>query len=600
MPFRKEFHDILPLIEEPLSVIELAKAGCLPPVLHINHIAQLLYPDDVKIQEATKVLLKAVIRKNDLNVVTVEEYSRMTMEHEQSRVPKKYKNPEPPGLLFTLSGCAVGYQETDLLPEDEGLDRNKRRMFVVHRDEMKKWLQAENKWPLDKGILLSNWWPVESEGSVQESGAAPSERVSVKELIGTLDEDPIYSNNKRSFLFLREIIPEEDMPPFSPLGRGTYSLLFVLAWASYCKPPLAIYLPGKKESPRLDWEVATKFTDYRSAHGYRIEGSTRFIKFGDFEINIAELRQFLLSHEFCLPAKLFPRDPANCQRLQEIEQAKYERLFQEEVQFSQLLPRFQEDVIEAVRNRQQQPEIESCKRAVRALDDLNALLTKNERTENWQRKRCLSDKCLEAIDYIELRCRPLMALGPPAPPALDNTFRKEGQVWTLCYAGQAKNFNHSKGLLYISYLLGSPYQEYHVAELVKVAEDHEKDTLAFSSGDVLSREAVDQYRERLKQIPAELEAAHDDGNSLLLKELFGEKEAVEKQLMQAIGMGGKLKKHPDEITRQVKAVSAAIGRSLKIIEQAHPTLGQHLKNAIKRGVYLSYNPEMRISWSTIQ
>jgi hypothetical protein len=621
MPFRKEIHDIVPLVGEPLSVIELAKAGCLPPALHIDDIAQLLYPDEVKLQKALKVLLKTAIRKKALNVLTIEKNSQIKMEHQRSRNPGKYRDPRPPGQLAPLSAFGVGYGEEDLLPEDQGFDRRKRRIFVVHRDEMKKWLQTENKWPLDKGILLSNWWPVESGGTEKESGVYFSDRVSVKELIDALDGDPIYSINKRSFMYLIEILPEKDMPPFNPLGHGTYSLLFVLAWTSYCKPPLKIYLPGKKESPSLSWEIARTFTDYRFAHGYRIEGSTRFIKFGDFEIDINQLRQFLLSHELCLPVKLYPRDPANCQRQYEIEQEDHQRNFREEVQFSQLLPRIQEDVIEAVKNRQQLSEIEFCKRAVRALDDLNVLLTNNQIADK-QRKEYLSDECLEAIDYIELRCRPLLA---PEPATSENIFRKEGEMWHVQYAEKKDYFDDIKGFLYVFLLLRGAGKEFHVQQLQGeanrldvrdsfgyggVISEDERDKMnadgavGVIGGDgkasvcnpVIDDQALKAYKDRIAELDRLIDYAEDYRNFSMKRKLEEDRVALRREIIRASGLGGELRAMSDDAEKARKAVSEAIRRALKKIEKENERLYFHLKNAISLGVYCKYAPEIEQNW----
>lgn len=181
-----------------------------------------------------------------------------------------------------------------------------------------------------------------------------------------------------------------------------------------------------------------------------------------------------------------------------------------------------------------------------------------------------------------------------------NIFRREGQMWTLCYGGVTKHFKHSKGLLYISYLLGSPFQEYHVAELVKVAENPGKEVLSFSASEVSTKKTIENYRKRLSEIRAELSDADDTGDPLLKKELHEEKQAVEQQILQAVGLAGKLRKHPDETKRQANAVSEAISRSLKVIRKSHPSLQRHLFNAINRGEYLSYIPETNISWITMQ
>ena len=85
-----------------------------------------------------------------------------------------------------------------------------------------------------------------------------------------------------------------------------------------------------------------------------------------------------------------------------------------------------------------------------------------------------------------------------------------------------------------------------------------------------------------------------------IEELEAEEQALKKQLLQALDMDGKLKKIPDETKRQANAVYMAISRSIKKIDQIHPSLGKHIRNTIKTGEYLSYTPEKDISWITIQ
>jgi hypothetical protein len=228
--------------------------------------------------------------------------------------------------------------------------------------------------------------------------------------------------------------------------------------------------------------------------------------------------------------------------------------------------------------------------AILSLRQLLLLSDKNSLTFDWK-----------TLEYLisEEDSRKAAAASAGNNEKEENIFRRDGQVWTLCYDGVKKHFNQSKGLLYISYLLGSPFQEYHVAELVKAFENPEE-VLSFSSGEISTKETVANYRKRLSTIRAELEGAEETGDHLLKKELQAEKEALEKQLLQAVGMGGKLRKNPDETKRQANAVSEAISRSLKIMEKIHPALRQHLFNAINRGEYLSYTPETDISWITIQ
>jgi hypothetical protein len=181
-------------------------------------------------------------------------------------------------------------------------------------------------------------------------------------------------------------------------------------------------------------------------------------------------------------------------------------------------------------------------------------------------------------------------------PTAQNVFKKEGQMWTLSYDGILKYLKHAKGLIYISYLLGSPHREYHVTELVKAAEDPEREFLYFSSGKISTKETIDNYRNRLKEINSELKISEDSGDHLLERELKIEKEALEEQLLKAVGIGGRLRKHPDEIRRHANAVSEAISRSMNTISKINPALWKHLLNTVNRGEFLSYTPEKHTSW----
>jgi hypothetical protein len=49
-------------------------------------------------------------------------------------------------------------------------------------------------------------------------------------------------------------------------------------------------------------------------------------------------------------------------------------------------------------------------------------------------------------------------------------FRREGDYWTVAYAGQTAHLRDVKGLSYLACLLRRPGREVHVLELVRDAE----------------------------------------------------------------------------------------------------------------------------------
>lgn len=203
----------------------------------------------------------------------------------------------------------------------------------------------------------------------------------------------------------------------------------------------------------------------------------------------------------------------------------------------------------------------------------------------------------------------------------DNIFRRVGPVWMLRYDGKTINLNHLKGLLYISYLLGSPYQEYHVAELIwseelRVSEtslydklrtdelsSHENPRcdkrLSLGSGKISTPETIQNYKNRIREIDNELLKVEQNNDSFWKQKLIEEKKIIAKELRQTFGGGGRLRDFSDETKKQAKAVSEAIRRSMKKIQTNHPSLWRHLYSTINSGEILSYTPDTDTSWITI-
>ena len=368
MTLREHYNNVIHLLNDPLSVIELAEAKCLPPVLHVSNISLLMYPESKNLQQTFVITLKSQIMKDILPVLTIEEYNKEISKHENQRNLSVGLGPAPSGQLPLITITSMAYQNTDFLDNDLDLNVEKRRMFVVHRMDMKRWLESEDEWPLSPNNLLSRWWP------------------------------DILNENQISKDAIQKTVATE----------------------------------ANKDDNR------------------------------------------------------------------------------------------------------------------------------------------------------------------------ENIFRVEGQMWTLCYNGETIHIKPLKGLLYISYLIESPNQEYHVNELVRAA-DSQKNIVSFDSNEISTKKTITNYRESLSKIRKEMNKLENNvEDNIILNELLIEKDEIEKQLLQAVGLGGKRKKFPNETNRNANSVSEAIRRSLKAINKSHHSLWKHLNNSLHTGAYLSYTPEKDISWITIQ
>jgi hypothetical protein len=176
---------------------------------------------------------------------------------------------------------------------------------------------------------------------------------------------------------------------------------------------------------------------------------------------------------------------------------------------------------------------------------------------------------------------------PPEPPAA--VFRREGEVWTLSYAGRTVRLRDSKGLRDLAVLLGRPGEQTHVSELTSAAGFPGAD-----AGPVVDRRALAAYRQQLRRIGAELASA--DAGTAEAEALSREREALLAELSATTGLGGRLRVAGSPTERMRKAVTYRIRHAIARIADAHPELGRHLRASVRTGTWCSYAPEHRVDW----
>jgi hypothetical protein len=212
MTFNKKLHDILPLLGGAFTVTELAQSECLPPVLAVDNISLLWAPDSQSKQEAFSIMLKSVIRNNELDTVSKEEFTQAHDDWEKSRNPEIFTEPKPPDCLPALACDAVADRDQDIMNGQDAMDRSEKMMFVVHRDEMREWLIKENEWPLPSENLLSRWWP-ESErryhAQSEKKGTKTTENIFRKEgdkWVLHCNDETRYLNDSKGFLYIAYLL----------------------------------------------------------------------------------------------------------------------------------------------------------------------------------------------------------------------------------------------------------------------------------------------------------------------------------------------------------------------------------------------------------
>jgi len=196
-------------------------------------------------------------------------------------------------------------------------------------------------------------------------------------------------------------------------------------------------------------------------------------------------------------------------------------------------------------------------------------------------------------------------------------FRRCGETWALQYDGMTVYMGHRRGLEYIAELLSHPGRPVAANSLQSAAagagsrsacraaagDFAGRDGLAAegshgSGGDELVTDgaALKQCEARLHDLDEEIEQAEADNDEGLASRLGEEREALVAYLRSGVGLRGRLRRVAGKRERARKAVSNAISRAIEAISKHHEVLGRHLRNAIRKGYEVVYDPETPTDW----
>jgi tetratricopeptide (TPR) repeat protein len=175
-------------------------------------------------------------------------------------------------------------------------------------------------------------------------------------------------------------------------------------------------------------------------------------------------------------------------------------------------------------------------------------------------------------------------------PDGDALFRLDGQVWTLRYAGRTVRMPDSKGLRDLAVLVTRPGEQTHVSELAGASGL----PVGRDLGPVIDRSALAAYRERLRQIDAELDSF--DAGAPEAAALNSERDALLAELSATTGLRGRPRTAGSPTERMRKAVGYRIRHAISRVADVHPELGRHLRVCVRTGTWCSYMPEHRVDW----
>ncbi len=181
------------------------------------------------------------------------------------------------------------------------------------------------------------------------------------------------------------------------------------------------------------------------------------------------------------------------------------------------------------------------------------------------------------------------------------SFVREGDYWTIVFAGRTSRVRDSKGMRYLALLLVAPDRELHVLELTSAVEGVAPDTGARSdlgltleasdAGAVLDARAKAEYRQRLHDLAEGLDEANRFNDPERAARASAEIDALTDQLTAAVGLGGRDRRAASATERARLNVTRAMRAALRRIAEADERAGNHLDVCLRTGVFCSYRPD---------
>src|SRR5215813_1873224 len=212
------------------------------------------------------------------------------------------------------------------------------------------------------------------------------------------------------------------------------------------------------------------------------------------------------------------------------------------------------------------------------------------------------------------------ASSEPHPWSPDQAlFFKEGEYWTLGYAGKLFRLKDTQGLAHLAQLLRAPGTEFHALDLVRgsatgtaagedvgailVLKGQERDADLHvgnlgDAGEWLDAQAKATYRHRLAELREELQGAKALGRIAEAEAAEQEIDALMAELARATGLSGRDRRAASAAERARQSVTRTIKSAVNKIAEHQPELGHLLARCIKTGTYCCYTPDphVTITW----
>ncbi len=257
------------------------------------------------------------------------------------------------------------------------------------------------------------------------------------------------------------------------------------------------------------------------------------------------------------------------------------------------------------------------------LYDTAQLLTVRDDPGDNSRAAVLLGECLELCSEmglvalqpkIEASSQGSVPLPEPARshPEASARFRRDGEYFSVEFAGVGFRIKDTKGLQYLAVLLGSPGREIHALDLIAAVGgvdpasrgrsnvSSQDVTAGDDAGPTLDRQARKAYERRIVELEEDVTEADAFGDAERASMARQERDFLVSELAAAVGLGGRDRAAVSVSERARVNVTRSIRSALVRIARHSPVLGDHLEATIHTGTFCSYTPDPRtpVKWNS--
>jgi len=166
-----------------------------------------------------------------------------------------------------------------------------------------------------------------------------------------------------------------------------------------------------------------------------------------------------------------------------------------------------------------------------------------------------------------------------------------GEFWQVRYGGREITIKNSKGVRILARLVADPDREYHALDLNSPAGSAVVEPALDEAGvGGLDAQARTAYRERLAEIEERLQEAREMNDAGAAETLLEEREALQRELARAFGLGGRGRRTGTAAERARVNVTRRIRDAIGRIGEHSPEAVRYLDSTIKTGTYCKYSP----------